>query len=334
MTIESFCKIIWNLSYNQVSSSIIKKDYIQFDIPKKCGVRTITLLPETSALYALQKNFNRYYLCKQELPTCVKGFVQGESYISYLEPHIGARFFIRIDIKNFFPSITSDIIKETFSHLISFDTEEEKEKILDLVSDICTYEGVLPQGVPTSPMISNIVMARIDQRITKYCQILGITYTRYADDMLFSSETFNFKTKKWFVKKIKHILASRYLNVNYNKLKFGESEISLNGYVVSNTGIRLSRGRLMDIKKAIAFSRDNNILSKSNPTEFLRLANKISLEHRDLSRYPFSSVFQFTQFLIGYRSYLISFLKYDIDSSFRKKAEKLIHNIENQIESY
>ena len=106
-----------------------------------------------------------------------------------------------MDIKDFFPSITSEIIKDTFSHLLSFDTDEEKEKILELISEICTYEGVLPQGVPTSPVISNIVMTRIDQRITKYCQILGITYTRYADDMLFSSNMFDFKTKKWFIKK-------------------------------------------------------------------------------------------------------------------------------------
>lgn len=104
-------------------------------------------------------------------------FVQGESYISYLEPHIGAKYFVRMDIKDFFPSITSEIIKDTFSYLLSFDTDEEKEKILELVSEICTYEGTLPQGVPTSPVISNIVMTRIDQRITKYCQILGITYT-------------------------------------------------------------------------------------------------------------------------------------------------------------
>lgn len=334
MTIESFCKVVWNLSYDQVSSSITKKDYIQFDIPKKNGVRTITLLPEGSSLYVLQRNFNKYYLNKQELSICVKGFVQGECYISYLEPHIGAKYFVRMDIKDFFPSVTSEIIKETFSHLLSFDTDGEKEKILELISEICTYKGTLPQGVPTSPVISNIVMARIDQRITKYCQILGITYTRYADDLLFSSDTFDFKSKKWFIKKIKHILASLRLVLNYSKLKFSENEISLNGYVISDSGIRLSRSRLMDIQKALAFSREHHNLSKTNQSEFLRLANQTTLEYRNLKVYPFNSVFQFVQFLIGYRSYLISFLKYDIDSTFRKKVGRLIRNIEYQVEFY
>lgn len=334
MTIESFCKVVWNLSYNQVNSSITKKDYIQFEIPKKNGVRTITLLPEGSSLYVLQRNFNKYYLNKQEFPICVKGFVQGQSYISYLEPHIGAKYFVRMDIKDFFPSITSEIIKDAFSHLLSFDTDEEKEKILELISEICTYEGALPQGVPTSPVVSNIVMTRIDQRITKYCQILGITYTRYADDLLFSSNTFDFKSKKWFIKKIKHILASMNLMLNYSKLKFSENEISLNGYVISDSGVRLSRGRLIDIKKALAFSREHYDLSKTNQSEFLRLANRITLEYRNLNVYPFNSVFQFVQFLIGYRSYLISFLRYDIDPVFRKKAERLIRSIESQVEFY
>lgn len=177
-------------------------------------------------------------------------------------------------------------------------------------------------------------MTRIDQRITKYCQSLDITYTRYADDMLFSSNVFDFKIKKWFIKKIKYILSSMCFKINYSKLKFSKNEISLNGYVVSNTGIRLSRSRLIDIKKAITFSKNNNTLSKTNETEFLRLANEINLEYRNLKVYPFNSVFQFTQFLIGYRSYLISFLRYDIDSNFRKKAEKLINNIERQLEAY
>ena len=334
MTTELFCKSIWNLSYAQVVSSITKKDYMQFKIPKKDGFRTITFLPESSSLYSLQKMFNKFYLMKFNFPVCTKGFVKGENYISYLEPHVGAKYFLRMDIKDFFPSITGDTLKEAFSHLISFDSENDEEEILQLISDICTYNGTLPQGVCTSPMISNIIMAYIDQRITKYCQILDIDYTRYADDMLFSSNIFQFDLKKWFIRKIKFILSDMNLKINYDKLKFGENEISLNGYVVSETGIRLSRGRLMDIKKIISFSRDNYSKSKTEPDNFLLLANQVNLEHRDLTRYPFKNTFQFTQFLIGYRSYLISFLRYDIDPAFRKKAMKLIRNIEHQIDLY
>ncbi len=334
MTKESFCKSIWNLSYDQVRENISKDSYKQFEIPKKNGMRIITFLPEESSLYDLQKKFNKNFLSKQELPICVKGFVKGESYISYLEPHVGSKYFFRVDIKDFFPSITVRKIKEAFSTFISFETDTDKEIILELISDICTYEDILPQGASTSPTISNIIMVRIDQRITKYCQALGVTYTRYADDLLFSSKNFDFKFKKWFVKKIKFFLSSSCFSINYSKMKFGNEEISLNGYVISETGIRLSRGRLSDLKKALAFSRENHRLSKDQSELFLEKANNIVLVHRNLKRDPFASVFQFTQFLIGYRSHLISFLQYDLEPSFRKKIKKMLYKIEEQLLLY
>lgn len=334
MTIESFCKSTWNLSYSKVISMISKTEYIQFSIPKKNGIRTITSLPQTSHLYILQKNLNKYFLEKQKLPVCAKGFIKGENYISYLEPHIGAKYYLRIDIQNFFPTITKESIKNEFSNFISFETDDDKEKILDLISDVTTFKGTLPQGIPSSPMISNIIMARIDQRILKYCQALGISYTRYADDMLFSSLYFDFKNKKWFLKKIKYILASQNFIVNYSKLKYGENEISLNGYVISNRGIRLSRKRLWDIRKVLTFSQENYQIFKENPKMFLQKANSIMLKHRDLKIYPFRTVFQFTQFLCGYRSYLISFLGYEIDPQFNKKIKKLLSNLEKQLMLY
>ena len=201
----------------------------------------------------MQKNFSKHFLEKQQLPVCVKGFIKGESYISYLESHVGSKYFMRIDIKDFFPSITEKKIKDIFSNLISLETKDDNKNILDLISEITTYNGVLPQGACSSPMISNIIMMRIDQRILKYCQMLGVSYTRYADDLLFSSKSFDFKNKKWFLKKVKHILYSQNFTVNYNKIKYGEKEISLNGYVVSDLGIRLSRERLADLKKHFLF---------------------------------------------------------------------------------
>ena len=325
---------MWNLNYNQTIELIIKKDYKQYEIPKKNGFRTISFLPETSSLYHLQKKFCEHYLMKQELPVCTKGFVKGENYLSYLEPHVGSKYFVRIDIKDFFPSITEEKICDAVSTRFSFDSDDDKIKILKLIADICTYQGVLPQGVPTSPMMSNLVMSRIDQRLTKYCQILNINYTRYADDLLFSSVKFDFQSKNWFLKKIRYILSSQDFRVNYSKLKYGYEQISLNGYVLSEYGIRLSRKRLLDLNRTISFSRVNHELSKTEPEVFVQKANTLILKHRDLEMAPFISIFQFTQFLAGYRAYLISFLKYDLDSRFRKKIVKLLRQLEEQLRLY
>lgn len=333
MTTESFCNIVWDLSYSKVSKSIIKSDYKEFDIPKKNGVRKINYLPRTSVLYNVQKGLARYFE-KQEFPICVKGFKKGENYLSYLEPHVGSKFFLRVDIKDFFPSITVDIIKNELSNHLSFDSENDKIQILELVSNIATLNGSVPQGAPCSPIISNFIMVRTDQRIIKYCQALGIYYTRYADDLLFSSVGFDFKHKKWFLKKIKYILLSKQFKVNYSKIKYGDKEISLNGYVVSSDGIRLSRDRIFDVRKTIAYSKSNYHIAKNNPEAFLQGANTLPLKHRNLALFPYKTVFQFVQFLCGYRAYLLSFLNCDIDHLFAKKVLKLVNNLEEQIKKY
>ena len=270
------------------------------------------------------------FLEKQEIPVCVKGFVKGESYKTYLEPHIGSTFFLRVDIENFFPSITDGCIKETLSPLIVCSPEEDKIKLLDLIADILTLNGTLPQGACTSPFMSNLIMARIDQRILKYCQVFDVKYTRYADDMLFSSTTFDFKSKKWFLKKIKHIISAQNLKINYSKIKHGKELMVLNGYIISHEGIHLSRSRLSDIRHVCSFVKANySLLSSSDPTTFLAAANVLPLKHRD---YPFTSVFQLIQYFCGYRAFLISFVDENYsDATFQKNLQRLIRRIESEI---
>ena len=127
MTIELFCNLVWDLSYSQVSQSIVKTEYKEFIIPKKKGIRKINYLPHTSKLFNIQKGLMRY-LGRQELPNCVKGFRKNENYLSYLESHVGSKYFLRVDIKDFFPSITETIIKKEIEHFIVFDSPKDKEK--------------------------------------------------------------------------------------------------------------------------------------------------------------------------------------------------------------
>lgn len=330
--IESFCNSVWNTSYYKVSQKITKNDYKEFRIPKKDGMRTINYLEKSSPLCEIQQQLLLNYLCKQKLPVCVKGFRSGESYRTFLSEHIGAEFFLRIDIASFFPSINESLIINEFSNLLVCESDDEKAKILDLLCEIVTLDGKLPQGACTSPAVSNIVMARVDQRITKYCQVFNIRYTRYADDLLFSSRDFNFAEKKWFIKKIKYILASQQLRLNYSKIKLGIKELVLNGYIVSSNEIRLSRNRLSDIRHSVAFAKKSSLLSAGGTTAFLAAANGLPLKHRDLSRFPFATVFQFVQYLCGYRSFLISMVDNSSSSAFQKDLKKLIRRTEQAID--
>lgn len=196
-----------------------------------------------------------------------------------------------------------------------------------------TLDGVLPQGACTSPAVSNLVMARIDQRITKYCQVFHIRYTRYADDLLFSSSSLDFSSKRWFVRTIKHILSARKLKVNYSKTKYGKGTFSLNGYVISEQGIHLSRNRLSDIRRVISFVQaKTGSLHGLDERVFLSEANQLQLKYRDLRQHPFTTVFQFTQYMCGYRAFLISLIdSHYALTNFQKELQRLIRRLEKQI---
>lgn len=332
-TVESFCNSVWGTSYAKVLSNVSKDGYKEFQIPKKGGMRTISCLETGAPLGRLQRCLLNNFLERQDIPVCVKGFRKGESYRSFLYEHIGSRFFLRLDIADFFPSITAEWIKNELSGLLVCDSNEGKDDLLNLIADIVTLEDKLPQGACTSPAVSNLVMARIDQRITKYCQAFHMRYTRYADDLLFSSDDFCYSEKKWFIRKMKYILRSKGLALNYSKIKFGEGEFALNGYIISDRGIRLSRNRLSDIKHTVAFVRDNHdLIDRCGVEAFLVDVNKLPLKYRNLRTYPFKTVFQLLQYLCGYRAFLISMMD-DMyaQTSFQKELLRLIYKIEAQI---
>lgn len=207
---EFFYKnILSNKNKSDVAKALSKKNYKEYTIPKKGGSRVITYLEKDNVLYQMQNSITSKLLNDEPLPICVKGFVKGESYRSFLEPHIGRNFFLRVDIQDFFGSIDSDKIKNMLDTIVLVSDKDEKLELVSVIVDILSYNEHLPQGACSSPTVSNLCFRNIDQRITKYCQKLQITYTRYADDLLFSSENFDFQTKKWFFKKNKNHFKSR-----------------------------------------------------------------------------------------------------------------------------
>lgn len=333
-TLESFCDSIWGIGYREVKRRINKDDYKTFYIPKKNGFRTINYLDENSTLQILQKKL-LIFLEKQCIPVCVKGFVKGESYLTFLSEHVNANYYLRIDIKSFFPSITEKHIEKSLSTIISSANAEEKSNIIRLIRDIVTLDGTLPQGACTSPAISNIVMSRLDQRVLKYCQLFGIRYSRYADDLVFSSIDFDFQNKPWFLKKIRYILLTDCFKLNYSKIKYGINDLRINGYVVSSDGIRLSRSKLSDIRHVISYVKNNcEVLKQGNSADFLSGINTLVLNHRDLIKNPFVSVYQVQQYMSGQRAFLLSVIQSNLsnaDASSNVKLQHTISKLESQI---
>lgn len=315
---------------SDLQEAIVQKDaaYEEFDIPKQNGgVRKICAAKKESALFRIQKNFQSFYLKQIVIPVCVKGFCIGGSYNSYLEEHCGNSYFLRIDIKDFFPSISGAHVKKAFEPLIRAE-KEERDWILNSLVEILTYDDKLPQGAVTSPFVSNLVFARLDQRILKYCQSLGVRYSRYADDLLFSENNPQGRilSKRWFLKKIRYILSSENYQLNYSKIKRSSDEISLNGFVVGTT-VRLSRKRFTDIAAVISCC-EKNLPFTDRGANLLFEVNKLPLKYRDLCRYPFGTIHNLSQYLIGYRAYLIGW-SYNTAAQTQKRIAKVIRNIEH-----
>ncbi|MEB8387429.1 reverse transcriptase domain-containing protein [Rhodobacteraceae bacterium KMM 6894] len=117
------------------------------------------------------------------LHDCVHGFRRGRSFISNAKCHIGQKHILNVDIKRFFPSIDSEKVKECF---VSLGYPQEGATVL---TGLVTLDGVTPTGAPTSPMIGNIALRGFDIALSEYAAQKNLNYTRYADDLTISSNS-------------------------------------------------------------------------------------------------------------------------------------------------
>ena len=174
--------------------------YRRFLLPKKSGgARSISApMPRLKrAQYWVLDNL----LAKVDCHPAAHGFLPGRSIASNAAPHAGQAVVINLDLKDFFPSVRYPRIKGVFRGL-GYD-----ERIATLLALLCSEnvcdelqvdgerffvghaarERVLPQGAPTSPMLTNILCRQLDRRLQGAAHKLGFTYTRYADDLSFSA---------------------------------------------------------------------------------------------------------------------------------------------------
>ena len=160
--------------------------YVQHSIPKrrKPGVRIVH--EPFGPLRFIQKGFDRRFdaYCRRVVVDyphpCVRGFVRGGSTRRNALPHCGSSRLLRVDIRSFFASISRIRVEVMLKEYGVFDT------IIPAISGLVTVSDVVAEGLPTSPLISNLVALSLDRQLAELANKLGATYTRYADDMSFS----------------------------------------------------------------------------------------------------------------------------------------------------
>ena len=168
---------------------ISEEKYTLFSIPKKNGELRQIYSPNSDTK-EIQSRLNEVLrlVYEPERKQSVHGFTTNRNIITNAQNHCNKTFVLNIDIKNFFPTITQQRIRG----VMMSPPYNLPSKVATTISHICCYEGKLPQGAPTSPIISNMVCAKLDSELRLIAKKYKCFYTRYADDITFSTTLKNF----------------------------------------------------------------------------------------------------------------------------------------------
>ncbi|MHA1338795.1 MAG: reverse transcriptase family protein [Promethearchaeota archaeon] len=197
--------------YQEYHSRFYKRKFIL----KPDGRKRLISMPKY-LLKQFQRKILSEILEKAELDECATAFQKGKSILDNAIPHINANTLVKIDLKDFFPSLKFKHVMEVFR---GFGYSNPVSAILArLCTDFYNNRIFLPQGAPTSPMIANLYASHLDRRLKALWGKHGFTYTRYADDLCFSSDESNIPVGK-LIFATYEIIKDEKLFPNYKKTK-------------------------------------------------------------------------------------------------------------------
>lgn len=204
--------------------------YRTFQIPKRTRGEVRTIKAPDHGLLRLQRL----------LLTCLTasfttshdashGFVPGRSVLTNAQPHVGHRFVLNLDLSNFFTNTSIGRVVAVLQ-LPPFGLAKEAAY---LIANLCCDQGCLPQGAPTSPLLTNAVCQRLDRRLHELAARHRCTYTRYADDLTFSGNRPVFRAG--FHQRLNAILEAEGYQQNEHKqrLQTPETRQEVTGIVVN-----------------------------------------------------------------------------------------------------
>ena len=169
-------KTLYGLSNN------LEKHYHNVLIPKRDGSKRKLSVPDL-ILKSVQKSIAENILSQYPISSYAKAYKVGSNVQRNAQPHVGKKKILKLDIEGFFDHILYSQVKN-----IVFCEEKFAEPIRVLLTMLCYYKESLPQGAPTSPAITNIIMYDFDETVGAFCNEKKIAYTRYCDDMTFSGD--------------------------------------------------------------------------------------------------------------------------------------------------
>ena len=229
------------------------KFYRTFSIPKRRGgLRTIkTPYP---ALKHIQRWINDNILSYCNVHEAAIAYRKNKSIRDNAAAHLGSNAILKLDIEDFFPSINYRMVYPVFKNI------GYTEKLAFYLSMLCLDEGSLPQGAPSSPALSNIILYYLDKRIAELTKVFGFKYTRYADDITISGERIPWR----FVGYVQNIIVEEGFKVNHQKTQLILSPKKIvTGISISNEKLSIPRATRRAYR-SLAFN-----MLKLTPLEYL-----------------------------------------------------------------
>lgn len=219
-------------------------------------------------LKRIQNKILRMFLYRFGVTAEAHAFAKKKSIVSNSMIHLGQPYLLKIDLCNFFPSISREMVTGA---LYPFLGMEAFQYIIPMV-ELCCVDGVLPQGAPTSPAISNIVGSYIDFSLRGICRAKGIGYSRYADDLTFSSREEGIGKMIPIIRKIVGLYGFSVNNSKIHIMTRGHRQ-KVTGIVVNGSTPSIPRSERMKFRSLL----HNIITGKTAVDDTLK--NKIKGKH-------------------------------------------------------
>lgn len=225
-------------------SNHAEKHYKVFKMPKHSGGYRTIYEPDYT-LKNIQRNILNNVLSERRTSSFACSYKKGYGLSDNAKPHVNKKYILKLDIKNFFPSI--DFLKV---YKTAFPRYIYPEAVASLLTNLVTYNNFLPQGAPTSSYISNLVLRSFDIKIGNFCLENDISYTRYCDDMTFSG---NFNISE-MITRVKTELLKNGFVLNKKKIKIiGSNKAQIVTGIVCNKKLTVPRKYKKEIRKELYY---------------------------------------------------------------------------------
>lgn len=246
--------------------------YREFEIPKRTGGVRVISAPYPSLLLCQDWIYD-HILKPAKLHYCAHAYIPKKSIATNAKPHLNTNALLKMDLKDFFPSLSINWVVNVFSKL------GYPNNVAYSLAALCCLDDGLPQGASTSPALSNILLLSLDKRLYRLSKKFGLNYTRYADDLAFSGNYISHK----FSGIVTSIISDFGLTVNQQKTKLivGDKQKIITGISVQGTQLSIPRKTKRLIKQEIHYIRKFGFLSHisklkiKNPHYILSLEGKL-----------------------------------------------------------